>query len=152
MTVRVPRAFTLPTHNKQLQPTRERCRFNPQRAAADLRRFAARFAVGVCSLVLLTCYGNAAERLASVQFVNGGAVLSCDYTRSDQLFVFTCSDTQAVFELRCASVVWSALSAQREGQQEFLCPVSPQRSAFGNGLRLRCSEYDAHYFELMRTA
>ena len=154
-------------HNKQLQRTVQTVsrrgarasfhyarapRFTRQRAAAELRRYAARFAVALSSLVFLSSYGNAAEPLASAQLVNGGAVLSCDYTRSDERFMFTCSDTHAVFALRCASVEWSALNAQREGQQEFLCPVAAERSAFGNALRLRCSEYDAHYFEVMRTA
>jgi hypothetical protein len=114
-----------------------------QRAAAELRRYAARFAVAVYSLAFVNWYGNAAELLTSVQLVNGGAVLSCDYTRSDERFVFTCSDTHAVFALRCGSVEWSALSAQRPGQQEFLCPVSAERSVFGNALRLRCTRYDA---------
>jgi hypothetical protein len=123
-----------------------------QRAGAELRRHTARFAAAVCSLLFLAPYGNAAELLTSVHFVNGGAVLSCDYTRSDERFMFTCSDTHAVFALRCASVAWSALSAKREEQQEFVCPVSAERSAFGNALRLRCSEYDAHYFEVMRAA
>src|SRR5690349_13196904 len=100
--------------------------------------YAARFAVAVYFLVCVTSYGSAAELLASLQFVNGGAVLSCDYTRSDERFMFTCSDTHAVFALRCASVAWTALNVQRADQQEFLCPVSAERSVFGNALRLRC--------------
>jgi hypothetical protein len=76
-----------------------------------------------------------------VQLVNGGAILSCDYTRSDDGLMFTCRDTHAVFALRCVAVEWSALSPQHVGQQEFLCPVSAERSAFGNALRLRCMAY-----------
>jgi hypothetical protein len=81
--------------------------------------------------------------LESVRLVNGGAVLSCDYTHPDDGFTFTCRDAYTVFALRCVSVEWSALSAQRAEQQEFLCPVSAERSAFGNALRLRCSAYGA---------
>ena len=122
-----------------------------QQRAADAGRYAARFAVAVFSLFFAISSGNAAEPLASVQLVNGGAILSCDYTRSDERFTFTCRDTYAVFALRCASVAWSALSVQRAGQQEFLCPVSVERSASGNALRLRCSEYSAASRERFRT-
>jgi hypothetical protein len=112
-----------------------------QYAAAELRRYAARFAVSACSLVFAIPCGNAAELLESVRLVNGGAVLSCDDTRPDDGVTFTCRDAYTVFALRCASVAWSALSVQRVGQEEFLCPVSAERSAFGNALRLRCSAY-----------
>jgi len=100
--------------------------------------YAARFAV---SLLLLVSFSssNAAELLESVQLVNGGAALSCDYTHPDDGYAFTCRDAYTVFALRCVSVAWSALSVQRAGQQEFLCPVSAGTSAFGNGLRLRCT-------------
>jgi hypothetical protein len=92
---------------------------------------------------------NAAELLESVRLVDGGAVLSCDYTRLDEDFTFTCRDSHAVFALRCVSVAWSALSVQRPEQQEFLCPVSAERSAFGNALRLRCTAYgDSSHDEL----
>jgi hypothetical protein len=142
--------------NKQLQRTaiRRRCdgasapfhsalapRFTRHRAAAELRRYAACFAVAACSAVLAISRGNAAELLESVQLVDGGAVLSCDYTHPDDGFMLTCRDTHAVFALRCVAIEWSALSQQRVGQQEFLCPVSPERSAFGNALRLRCTAY-----------
>lgn len=110
---------------------------------ATAQRYAAPFAVAVFSLALANPHGRAAEPLASVTLVNAGAVLSCDYTSSTASLAFTCRDAYAVFALRCVSVTWSALSEQRAGQQEFLCPVSPQRSAFGNALRLRCSEYGA---------
>jgi hypothetical protein len=116
-------------------------RWIAQRAAAELRRYAARFAVAVCSVVFAIPGGYAAELLESVRLVNGGAVLSCDYTHADAGFTLTCRDTHTVFALRCFSVEWSALSVQRVGQQEFLCPVSVERSAFGNALRLRCSAY-----------
>jgi hypothetical protein len=129
--------------NKQLQRTvmHKAPRHMRQRAAAELRHYAARFAVAVCSVVFATPGGHAAELLESVRLVNGGAVLSCDYTHPDAGFTFTCRDTHTVFALRCVSVEWSALSGQRVGQQEFLCPVSAERSAFGNALRLRCSAY-----------
>jgi hypothetical protein len=116
-------------------------RFTRQRATAQLRRYSARFAAAACSLVFAIPCANAAELLESVQLVNGGAVLSCDYTHPDDSFTFTCRDAYTVFALRCVSVPWSALRVQRVGQQEFLCPVSTERSAFGNALRLRCSAY-----------
>ena len=143
-------------HNKQLQrtviPNRWRgasasfhyalaSRFIRQRVAAELRRYAARLAVSVCALAFAIPRGNAAELLESVRLVNGGAVLSCDYTHPDDGFTFTCRDAYTVFALRCVSVPWPALSGQRMGQQEFLCPVSPERSPFGNALRLRCNAY-----------
>ncbi len=106
-------------------------------------RYTARFAVAVCSVVFAIPGGYAAELLESVRLVNGGAILSCDYTHPDAGFTFTCRDTHAVFALRCVSVAWSALSVQRADQQEFLCPVSAERSAFGNGLRLRCTAHGA---------
>jgi hypothetical protein len=125
-------------YNKQLGV--DTPRWWAQRAAAELRRYAARFTFAVCSVVLgISC--GAADLLESVQLVNGGAVLSCDYTRSDDGFVFNCRDTQAVFALHCVAVEWSALDPQRVGQQEFLCPVSAEPSAFGNALRLRCKAY-----------
>jgi hypothetical protein len=127
-------------------------RFTRQRAAAQLRRYAARLVVFVFSLVFATSRGNAAELLESVRLVNGGAILSCDYTQPDNAFTFTCQDSSTVFALRCISVAWSALSIRRPEQQEFLCPVSAERSAFGNALRLRCSKYEAASLELMRTA
>ena len=105
--------------------------------------YGARFVVLALSLVFAISRGNAAELLESVRLVNGGTVLSCDYTHPDDGFTFTCRDAYAVFALRCVSVAWSALSVQRAGQQEFLCPVSADRSAFGNALRLRCSAYGA---------
>ena len=105
--------------------------------------YAAHFAVAVFSLAFANPHGRAAELLASVQLVNAGAVLSCDYASSTESFTFTCRDAYTVFALRCVSVAWSALSVQREGQQEFICPVSAGRSVFGNALRLRCSEHDA---------
>jgi hypothetical protein len=108
---------------------------------ADARRYAARFAAAACSLVFAIPCANAAQLLESVQLVNGGAVLSCDYTQPDDSFTFTCRDAYTVFALRCVSAPWSALRVQRVGQQEFLCPVSTERSAFGNALRLRCSAY-----------
>jgi hypothetical protein len=116
-------------------------RITRQRATAELRRYAARFAVSACSLVLAIPCGSAAELLESVRLVNSGAVLSCDYARSDEGFTFTCRDAYTVFALRCVSVEWSALNMQRVGQHELLCPVSAERSAFGNALRLRCSAY-----------
>jgi len=149
-------AWPASPHNKQLQRTVTRRRgdgasaplhyalaprFRRQRAAAELRRYAARFAVSVCSLVFAIQCGNAAELLASVRLVNGGAVLSCDYTHSDDRFTFTCRDAYMVFALRCTAVAWSALSVQRVEQHEFLCPVSAERSTFGNALRLRCTAY-----------
>lgn len=117
-------------------------RHTRQHAAAELRRYAARF-VAVCSLVFAIPSVNAAEPLESVQLVNGGAVLSCDYRRADKGFTLTCRDAHAVFALRCDAVAWSAPSVPRAEQQEFLCPVSAERSAFGNALRLQCSAYGA---------
>ena len=114
--------------------------------------YAARFVVAVFWLVFAIPRGYAAELLESLQLVNGGAVLSCDYTDSDDGFRFTCQDAHTVFGLRCVSVAWSDLSVQRPGQREFLCPVSAEPSAFGNALRLRCSEYEAASQELMRAA
>jgi hypothetical protein len=105
--------------------------------------YAAHFAVAVFSLAFAGPHGRAAELLASVQLVNAGAVFSCDYASSNDTFTFTCRDAYTEFALRCVSVAWSALSIQRAGQQEFLCPVSADRSAFGNALRLRCSAYGA---------
>jgi hypothetical protein len=127
--------------NKQLQRTvtHKVPGHRRQHAAAELRRYAARFAVAVCSVVCAVSGGHAAELLESVRLVNGGAVLSCDYTHADAGSTFTCRDTHTVFALRCVSVEWSALRLQRVGEQEFLCPVSAERSAFGNALRLRCS-------------
>jgi hypothetical protein len=137
------------SRDNQLQRTVTRRRWTVRRAAAQLRRKAARFAVAACSVVVAISCGNAAEPLESVQLVNGGAVLSCDYTRPDDSFMFTCRDTHAVFALRCVAVEWSAPSPQRVGQQEFICPVSPERSAFGNALRLRCTANgDASHDEL----
>ena len=117
-------------------------RITRQRAAAELRRYAARFVVALSLVFAISC-ANAAELLESVRLVNGGAVLSCDYTHPDDGFTFTCRDAHTVFALRCVSVAWSAPSVQRAEQQEFLCPVSADRSAFGNALRLRCSAYGA---------
>jgi len=146
------------TYNKQLQRTVTRRRGNGasapfhyalasrltrQRAAAELRRYAAPFAVAVLSLAFANPHGRAAELLASVQLVNAGAVLSCDYASFNDSFTFTCRDAYTVFALRCVSVAWSSLSVQRAGQQELLCPVSVDHSAFGNALRLRCSAYGA---------
>jgi hypothetical protein len=112
-------------------------------AGGEPRAYAARFVVLALSLVFAISRGNAAELLESVRLVNGGAILSCDYARPDDRFTFTCRDAHTVFALRCVSVAWSALSGQRDGQQEFLCPVSADRFAFGNALRLRCSPYGA---------
>jgi len=114
--------------------------------------YAARFVVALFSLIFSISCSYAAEPLESVRLVNGGAVLDCDYMNSDNGFTFTCRDASTVFALRCASVAWSELSVQRAEQQEFLCPVSAERSAFGNALRLRCTKYDAAFLELMRTA
>jgi hypothetical protein len=145
-------------HNKQLQRTVTRrrgdaasaplhfvlaARFTRQCAAAELCRYAARSVVLALSLVFALSCGNAAELLESVRLVNGGAVLSCDYTHPDDSFKFACRDAYTVFALRCVSVAWSALSVQRADQQEFVCPVSADRSAFGNALRLRCTAYGA---------
>lgn len=119
------------------------------RRVPDLRRNATRFVAAACSLVFAIPCANAAELLESVLLVNGGAVLSCDYTHPDDSFRFTCRDAYTVFALRCVSVAWSALSVQRVGQEDFLCPVSTERSAFGNALRLRCRAYgDALHDEL----
>src|SRR5215471_14995014 len=141
-------------HNKQLQRTvRDKVpRHIGQRVAAELRRYAARFVVAVFSLIFSVSGSYAAEPLVSVRLVNSGAVLDCDYMRSDDEFTLTCRDAYAVFALRCTSVAWSELSVQRADQQEFLCPVSAERSALGNALRLRCTKYDAFFFEQMRTA
>jgi hypothetical protein len=116
-------------------------RHEGQCTAAEPGRHAVRLAVSACSFLLAIPNVNAAELLESVQLVNGGAVLSCDYMQPDDGFAFTCRDTSKTFALRCVSVEWSAPNVQRMGQQEFLCPVSAERSAFGNALRLRCSEY-----------
>lgn len=115
-------------------------------------RWHSRLVVLAFSLAFAISRGNAAELLESVRLVNGGAILSCDYTHPDDSFTFTCQDAYTVFALRCVSVAWSALSVQRVDQQEFLCPVPAERSVFGNALRLRCSEYEAASLELMRTA
>jgi hypothetical protein len=114
---------------------------NAMAVPTNRQRYAAGFAAAACSLVFTIPCANAAELLESVQLVNGGAVLSCDYTQPDDSFTFTCRDAYTVFALRCVSAPWSALRVQRVGQQEFLCPVSTGRSAFGNALRLRCSAY-----------
>jgi hypothetical protein len=116
---------------------------NRRQRAAVADRYASRFVVLALSLVFANSSGSAAELLESVRLVNGGAVLSCDYTHPDDGFTFTCRDAYTVFALRCVSVAWSGLSVQRAGQQEFLCPVSADRPAFGNALRLRCGAYGA---------
>src|SRR5688572_20054819 len=67
-------------------------RFTALRAPGELRRYAAHFAVAVFSLAFANPHGRAAELLASVQLVNAGAVLSCDYARSNDSFTFTCRD------------------------------------------------------------
>ena len=132
--------------NKRMPPTRVMDKFvlrSEYRRVADARRYLAPLAVAVLSLAFANPHGRAAELLASVQLVNAGAVLSCDYASSNESFTFTCRDAYTVFALRCVSAAWSALSVQRAEEQEFLCPVSADRSAFGNALRLRCSAYGA---------
>jgi hypothetical protein len=111
---------------------------SPRRRVADLRRCAALLFLAL-SLAFAISPGSAAELLESVELVNGGAVLSCDYTHPDGGGMFICRDAYSVFALHCVSAAWSALNVQRTGQQEFLCPVSAGRSAFGNALRLRCT-------------
>jgi hypothetical protein len=122
---------------------------NRRQRAADAGRYAARFAVAAYLLVGANSHAVAADLLASVQLVNGGAILSCDYTRSGELFEFTCRDTYAVFALRCVAEAQSAIG-EPSNQQDFLCPVPAEPNAFGNALRLRCighSARDREYFQ-----
>jgi predicted ATPase len=99
------RSIAVTPYDKQLQRTvvDKVSSHMRQRAAAELRRYAVRFVVLALSLVFAISCGNATELLESVQLVNGGAALSCDYTQPDDRFTFTCRGAYTVFALRCVS-------------------------------------------------
>lgn len=109
-----------------------------RRTAAGPERYAARLVAMVCFALTAHSAALGAEFLASVQLVNSGAILTCDYTRSSGLFLFTCRDSYSVFGLSCTSEPTSAT-----GTEDFLCPVSAEPAVDGNALRLKCMAYSA---------
>jgi hypothetical protein len=115
-------------------------RFTRRRAAAELRRYAARSAVALCLSLLVSAGALSAELLASIELVNGGAILTCDYTQSSAHFLFTCRDTYAVFGLSCTAEPESEIGRANDN---FLCPVPGGSAIEGSALRLKCTAYTA---------
>jgi hypothetical protein len=132
------------TANKQLQRTvTDKVPWSCMRClAAELRRYATRSAVAFCLSLLVSAGAFSAELLGSIDLVNGGAILTCDYTQSSERFLFTCRDTYAVFGLSCTAEPGSEIGS---GSDSFLCPVSG-----GSALRLKCTAYRAADREYIR--
>jgi hypothetical protein len=99
-----------------------------------------RSAVVFCLSLLVSAGALSAELLASIDLVNGGAILTCDYTQSGERFLFTCRDTYAVFGLNCTAEPESEIGS---GSDSFLCPVSGGSAIERNALRLTCTTYRA---------
>jgi hypothetical protein len=55
-----------------------------------------------------------------------------------------------VFALRCVAEAQSAVAGQ-SNRQNFLCPVTGEPDAFGDALRLGCTEYSAQVREYFQT-
>jgi hypothetical protein len=92
-------------------------------------------------LALLVSGGTlSAELLESIDLVNGGAILTCDYTQSSERFLFTCMDTYAVFGLSCTAEPESEIG---RGNDNFLCPVSGGSAVEPSALRLKCTAFSA---------
>jgi hypothetical protein len=108
--------------------------------AADAGRYAARSPVAFCLSLLVSAGALSAELLASIDLVNGGAILTCDYTQSSERFLFTCRDTYAVFGLSCTAEPESEIG---RGNDNFLCPVSGGSATGASALRLKCTAYRA---------
>jgi hypothetical protein len=99
-----------------------------------------RSAVVFCLSLLVSAGALSAELLASIELVNGGAILTCDYTQSSGRFLFTCRDTYAVFGLSCTAEPESEIG---RGNDNFLCPVPGGSAIEGSALRLKCTAYTA---------
>jgi hypothetical protein len=91
---------------------------------------------------LLAPFANAAELLQSMELVNSGAILSCNYTVSSNEFLFTCRDGYSVFALRCLADEARSIEPGVDDRRDFVCPVSAAQSVAGNAFRLSCSLYD----------
>jgi hypothetical protein len=93
---------------------------------------------------------QAAELLTSIDRIDGGRVLSCDYESGSDRYQLACEDVFGEFSLQCfVDVEWPRLPPPVPGMERFgvICPVTPERSVQGNALRLECFKHDAKEIE-----
>jgi hypothetical protein len=86
-----------------------------------------------------------AELLTSVERIDGGRILSCDFELVSGIYQFTCDDKYAEFSLQCfVDVEWGSFPSPLHVERfAVICPVSSERSIRGNALRLACIKYDS---------
>jgi hypothetical protein len=89
---------------------------------------------------------QAADLLTSLDRIDGGRILSCDYELVSAKYLFTCEDVYGEFSLQCfvdndePPLPPPVRGMVRSG---FICPVSREHSIQGNALRLGCVKNDA---------
>jgi hypothetical protein len=95
---------------------------------------------------------QATEWLTSLDRIDGGRVLSCDYEFVSDHYLLTCEDVYEAFSLQCfADVGWSHRPSLKRGEGfGVICPVKSDHSNQGNALRLECLEHDSKDIERMR--
>jgi hypothetical protein len=124
------------------------------RRMADILHFLARRGALVTVAVFVSSSVHAAQLLSSVQLIDGGRILSCDYELASDVYMFTCDDRNyPEFALQCfLDVDWpllpSATPVERFG---VICPVTPEPSAQGNALHLGCVKYTSKDLDWQRT-
>ena len=92
---------------------------------------------------------QATDMLTSLDRIDGGRILSCDYELVSEMYSFTCEDKYGEFSLQCfVDIDWPRLpSAVRTERFGVICPVTSERSVQGNGLHLGCHNNDPKEFE-----
>jgi len=94
---------------------------------------------------------QAADLLTSLDRIDSGRTLSCDYELVSELYSFTCEDIYGEFSLQCfVDIDWPRLPPPSvPGRERFgvICPVTPEDSIQGNALHLGCYKYDPKEIE-----
>lgn len=92
---------------------------------------------------------QAAELLTSLDRVNSGSVLTCDYEFLSGAYLFTCEDAFGEFSVQCvADAEPPRLAAAVRGERvDVICSVTREISVQGNALRLGCFKFDSKHVE-----
>jgi hypothetical protein len=104
----------------------------------------------VTGSLLALSSAHAADLLTSLDRIDGGRSLGCDYELVSETYSFTCEDQYGEFSLLCfVDINRPRLAPPVPGTERLglICPVTPEHSIQGNALRLECLKHDAKDIE-----
>ena len=103
----------------------------------------------VSGSLLIWSSAQAADLLTSLDRIDGGRSLGCDYELVSEMYLFTCEDVYGEFSLQCfVDIDWPRLpSPVRTERFGVICPVTAEHSIQGNALHLGCYKHDSKGFE-----